>query len=225
MNRILYNAPERFEMSIKNRKEKEEVMRQEGRLPPGQVLTEKFPVLHYGPVPAFDEKSWRFNIWGAVEKPLSLTWSEFCQLPRIQRTYDLHCVTRWSKFNTTWEGVPLSFFIEKGLIELKPAAKFIMQHADCEFSANLPLDVALSDRFLLATHFNGEPIKPEHGYPLRGLVGAHPGKQSNRDVYLWKGAKWLRGIEFLNADRKGFWEMAGYHNYGGVWKEQRLENS
>jgi DMSO/TMAO reductase YedYZ molybdopterin-dependent catalytic subunit len=209
-------------MSIKNRKEQEKAMRREGRLPPGQVLTEKFPVLHYGPVPAFNEESWHFQIFGAVEKPLKLSWAEFSQLPRIRNTYDLHCVTRWSKFNTDWEGVPLSYFLDEELVKLKPDARFIMQHAEYGFSANLPLDIALSERFLLATHFNGEPITPEHGYPLRGLVGAHPGKQSERDVYLWKGAKWLRGVEFMTADRKGFWETAGYHNEGNVWEEQRL---
>ena len=197
-------------------------MRREGRLPPGQVLTEKFPVLHYGPIPIFDQDSWSFKIWGAVEKPLKLSWNDFNQLPRIRKTYDLHCVTRWSKFNTEWEGVPLSYFIEAKLVRLKPGAKFIIQHAEYDFSANLPLDIALSERFLLATLYDGKPLDPEHGYPLRGLVGALPGKQSSRDVYLWKGAKWLRGIEFLQADRKGFWEMAGYHNEGKVWEEQRL---
>lgn len=198
-------------------------MQREGRLPPGQVLTEKFPVLHYGPVPSFDKDSWHFRIWGAVEKPLRLSWSEFNQLPRVRKIYDVHCVTRWSKFNTEWEGVPLSYFLEAGLVKPKPDAKFIMQHAEYDFSANLPLEIALSERFMLATYYNGEPIAPEHGYPLRGLVGALPGERSNRDVYLWKGAKWLRGIEFMDADRKGFWEMAGYHNEGKIWEEQRLE--
>jgi len=198
-------------------------MRQEGRLPPGQVLTEKFPVLHFGPIPAFDKDSWDFKIWGAVEKPLRLSWNEFNQLPRVRKTYDLHCVTRWSKFNTEWEGVPLSYFLEAGLVKPNSDAKFIMQHAEYDFSANLPLDIALSEHFMLATFYNDAPLTPEHGYPLRGLIGALPGERSKRDVYLWKGAKWLRGIEFMNADRKGFWEMAGYHNDGKIWEEQRLE--
>lgn len=209
-------------MSIKDRKQLEESMRREGRLPPGQALTEKFPVLHYGPIPAFDEKSWHFRIWGAVSKPLKLSWKEFSQFPRVRMTYDLHCVTRWSKFNTVWEGIPLKYFIEWGLIELKSSANFVMQHVEHDFSANLPLEIALSEHFLLATHFNGEPIAPEHGYPLRGLVGTLPGQQSEQDVYLWKGAKWLRSIEFMTTDRKGFWEMAGYHNEAKIWKEQRL---
>ena len=205
-----------------NRTEMEEKYLREGRLPPGQVLTSKFPVLHYGPVAPFDEKTWDFRVWGEVEKPLQLTWTEFSQLPRTEVVMDIHCVTRWSKFDTTWGGVRIKTLIEAGLLKIKPDARFVLQHAEHGFTANLPLEVVLADNFLLATHFNGEPISPNHGFPLRGIVGAIPGRKGLKDVYFWKGAKWLRGLEFLKDDQPGFWEEAGYHNEGDVWKEERL---
>ena len=207
---------------FKNRKEQEEKMRQENRLPPGQSLTDKFPVLHYGPIPSFDESTWDFRIWGEVEEPLKFTWAEFSKLPRKAMTYDLHCVTRWSKFDTQWEGVSIQSLIDAGSLKIKPSARFVIQRAEYDFSSNLPLEIALSERFMLATHFNGQPLTPEHGYPLRGVVGAIPGLRSDQDVYFWKGAKWLRGLEFTAKDQKGFWEMAGYHNEANIWKEERL---
>jgi DMSO/TMAO reductase YedYZ molybdopterin-dependent catalytic subunit len=207
---------------FQNRKEMEEKMRKEERLPPGQALTDKFPVLHYGPIPPFDEASWNFKIWGEVEKPLKLSWSEFSLLPRKPMVYDLHCVTRWSKFDTHWEGVSLKSLIDADLLKLKQSAHFVIQHAEYNFSSNLPLKVALSERFMIATHFNGQPLTPEHGCPLRGVVGTLPGQKSDEDVYFWKGAKWLRGLEFTAEDHKGFWETAGYHNNANVWKEERV---
>ncbi len=135
---------------------------------------------------------------------------------------DLHCVTRWSKFDTVWEGVSVRTLVEQGLIQPEPTAKFVMQHAEFGYTTNLPLEVVLQENFLLATHFNGEPISPDHGYPLRGVIGAIPGRQDLKDPYLWKGAKWLRGLEFMTEDRPGFWEMAGYHNEGDAWKEERF---
>lgn len=211
-----------IQYSINNRKEQEERMRREGRLPPGQALTEKFPVLHYGPIPVFDEKSWNFRLWGSLEKEIRLTWQEFQQLPRAAVKMDLHCVTRWSKFDTLWEGVRLQALIDAGLLIIKPDTHFVIQHAENDFSANLPLEVVLSENFLLATHYNGQPLAPEHGYPLRGVVGAMPGRRDLKDVYFWKGAKWLRSLEFSATDRKGFWEMAGYHNEADIWKEERI---
>ncbi len=208
---------------FQNRKELEEKMRQEGRLPPGQALTDRFPVLHYGPIPPFDESLWDFRIWGEVENPLKFNWAEFSKLPRKAMTYDLHCVTRWSKFDTRWEGVSIQSLIDSGLLNVKPSARFVMQRAEYDFSSNLPLEIALSERFMLATHFNGQPLAPEHGLPLRGVVGTLPGQKSDQDVYFWKGAKWLRGLEFTAEDHKGFWEMAGYHNEANVWKEERLD--
>ena len=135
---------------------------------------------------------------------------------------DIHCVTRWSKFDTVWEGITLRSLFDSALIKPLPEARFVIQHAEGGFTANLPLDVMLQENFLLATHFNGLPLAPEHGFPLRGIVGAIPGRRDLHDVYLWKGAKWLRSLEFVSNDRLGFWEQAGYHNDAGVWQEQRL---
>ncbi|MEJ5314690.1 MULTISPECIES: sulfite oxidase-like oxidoreductase [Anaerolinea] len=206
---------------ILKRKQEEEAMRAAGRLPPGQALTQKFPVLHYGPVPTFNPATWDFRIWGEVEQPLRLTWEEFNQLPRTQVKMDLHCVTKWSKFDTVWEGVSVRSLIDSGLLRLKPTARFVMQHAEYGFTANLPLEVVLQDNFLLATHYDGKPLEPEHGYPLRGVIGFIPDRPDLKTPYLWKGAKWLRGLEFMAQDRPGFWEMAGYHNEADVWKEER----
>ena len=204
------------------RKDDEQAMRTEGRLPPGQSLTYKFPVLHYGPVPGFDPATWTFKIWGAVEKPVELSWEQFNALPRTQITIDLHCVTRWSKTDTLWEGVRVSTLIDQGLFKPLPEALFVLQHAEYGYTANLPLEIVLQENFLLATHYNGQPITPEHGYPLRGVVGAIPGRNDLSTPYLWKGAKWLRGLEFMAKDHLGFWEQAGYHNNADVWKEERF---
>src|SRR5512140_284516 len=205
-----------------DRRDEEKKLMKEGRMPPGQALTLKFPVLHYGPVPEFNPATWDFRVWGEVEKEVRWTWEEFNQLPRAKVNMDIHCVTRWSKADTTWEGVSVRTLVDQGLIKLKPEARYVMQHAEYGFTVNLPLEVALQDNFLLATHFNGEPITPDHGYPLRGVVGAIPGREDLVTPYLWKGAKWLRGLEFMTRDRRGFWEQAGYHNSADVWKEQRF---
>jgi DMSO/TMAO reductase YedYZ molybdopterin-dependent catalytic subunit len=208
--------------SIFRRKEDEERFNEEGRLPPGQSLTQKFPVLHYGPIPRFTPASWDFRVWGEVEQPVRWSWDEFQQLPRRKINMDIHCVTRWSKFDTEWEGVSVSDLITAGLIKPSPAARFVLQHAEYGFTVNLPLQVVLQDNFLLATHFNGEPIPADHGYPLRGVIGAIPGRSDLVSPYLWKGAKWIRGLEFLTNDRLGFWEQAGYHNEADIWKEERF---
>ena len=203
------------------RKDLEQEMRQTGRLPPGQSFTQKFPVLHYGSVPHFNPATWDFRIWGEVEENQRWTWEEFNQLPRTLIKMDIHCVTRWSKFDMNWEGISVRSLVEHGLFKLKPQARYVLQHAEFGFTANLPLEMVLADNFLLATHLDGEPISPEHGYPLRGVVGSIPG-QNLQTPYFWKGAKWLRGLEFLSEDRSGFWERAGYHNNADVWKEQRF---
>ena len=205
-----------------SRREKERQLKQEGRLPPGQSLTEKFPVLHYGPVPSFDPDTWDLRVWGEVEEEVRWDWEEFQELPRTEVTMDVHCVTRWSKFGTTWEGVSLRQLIEEGFIQPKPSATHLMQHCENDFTVNLPLEVALADNFLLATHFEGEPLTPDHGYPLRGVVGHIEGRDDLKSPYFWKGGKWLRGLEFMSEDRLGFWEQAGYHNEADVWKEQRV---
>lgn len=210
-----------FDSMFRRREEEEKIARQ-GRLPPGQSLTQKFPVLHYGPIPTFNPATWDFRIWGEVEQPVRWTWEEFNQLPRTEIVMDIHCVTRWSKFDTRWAGVSVRTLIDQGYIKLKPTARYVIQHAEYGFTANLPLEVVLQDNFLLATHYDGQPLTPEHGYPLRGVVGYIPGRDDLKVPYFWKGAKWLRGLEFTAHDRLGFWEQAGYHNEADVWKEQRF---
>ena len=204
-----------------HRKDDEKHMINEGRLPPGQSLTMKFPVLHYGPVPRVDLNTWDFRVWGDVEQEVRWNWEEFNHLPRTKLVMDIHCVTRWSMFDMVWEGVAVHTLVEQGIIKPNPIARFVIQHAEFGFTANLPLEVVLADNFLMATHFNGQPLTPEHGYPLRGVVGYIRGRENLKTVYFWKGAKWLRGLEFTPDDQPGFWEQAGYHNEADVWKEQR----
>ena len=163
-----------------DRHELEDFMDKEGRLPPGQSLTKKFPVLHYGSIPPFDPHTWHFQIWGEVEEELSLSWEEFSQLPQTEIQLDIHCVTRWSKFDTLWKGVSIPSLIEGGIIQLKPEAAFLLQHAAGGYTSNLPLEITLQENFLLATHFDGEPLTPEHGAPLRGMVGHIPGSDLKR---------------------------------------------
>ena len=207
--------------SVFNRRENEARVKDEGRLPPGQSLTHRFPVLHYGPVPDFNPATWNFRIYGEVEEEVHWTWEEFNQLPRTKLNMDIHCVTRWSKFDTEWEGVSLSTLIDEGIIRLKPNAKFVIQHCEYGYTTNLPLNIALAPNFLLATHFDGRPLDPDHGYPLRGVIGQITGTEL-KTPYFWKGGKWLRSLEFTEQDRLGFWEQAGYHNEADVWKEQRF---
>jgi len=206
---------------IFGRREEEERFKLEGRVPPGQSLTNKFPVLHYGPVPRFNAATWDFRIYGEVEQEMRWTWDEFNQLPRSQITMDIHCVTRWSKFDTLWEGVSVQTLVDRALIKLKPGAKHVVQHCEYGFTTNLPLDVVLAPNFLLATHFDGKSLDPDHGYPLRCVVGHIPGTD-HTTPYFWKGGKWLRALEFTAQDRPGFWEQAGYHNEADVWEEQRF---
>jgi len=205
-----------------DRRDEENRIRNEGRLPPGQSLTLKFPVLHYGPVPRFSPATWDFRVWGEVEEEKSWNWEEFNELPRTKLHMDIHCVTRWSKTDTVWEGVSVKTLINEGFIIPKPTATHVMQHAEYGFTVNLPIDVITQDNFLMATHFNGEPLTPDHGYPLRGVIGYIPGREDIDTPYFWKGAKWLRVLEFMSKDRKGFWEQAGYHNRADVWKEERF---
>jgi DMSO/TMAO reductase YedYZ molybdopterin-dependent catalytic subunit len=207
---------------LNNRRDQEEKIRKEGRLPPGQALTQKFPVLHYGPVPRFNAATWDLRAFGEVEEEMRWTWDEFNKLPKRTLTMDIHCVTRWSKFDTSWEGVSLKDLVDQKILKLKKSAKYLLQHAEYGFTVNVPVDVAMADNFLLATKHNGEDLTPDHGYPLRGVVGFIPGRNELETPYLWKGAKWLRGLEFLSEDQQGFWEQAGYHNRANVWKEERF---
>ena len=194
------------------RKRKEQEMRSEGRLPPGQSLTLKWPVLHYGSVPRFDAKFWDFRITGLVENPLRLTWEEFNQLPRVDRTSDFHCVTRWSRFDNRWTGVAMREILAR--VKPKPEAKNVLAHAEQGYTANVPLADLDRDNVLFATHHDGEPLTPDHGYPLRLIVP---------QLYAWKSVKWVRGLEFLSQDQAGFWEQNGYHMRGDPFKEERFD--
>ena len=194
------------------RKEQERKRLEEGRLPPGQSLTLKWPVLHYGSVPRFDPARWDFKIGGLVEQPLALTWEEFNRLPRFEDTSDFHCVTRWSRFDNHWGGVAFREILK--LVKLQPRAGFVLVHGKQGFTANLPLPDLDRPNVLFATHHDGQPLTPDHGYPLR-LIVPH--------LYAWKSVKWVRAIEFLDHDVPGFWEQNGYHMYGDPWKEQRFD--
>lgn len=194
------------------RKQLEKKMLAEGRLPPGQALTLKWPVLHYGSVPRFDPAGWDFQVRGLVEAPLRFNWAEFNALPRTRVSSDFHCVTRWSRFDNHWEGVTFRELL--GRVKLKPRAGYVLVLAEQGFTANVPLVYLDRDNVLFATHHDGAPLTPEHGYPLR-LIVPH--------LYAWKSVKWARGIEFLDHDVPGFWEQNGYHMYGDPWKEQRFD--
>ena len=180
------------------------------RIPPGQYRTEKFPVLHYGSVPKIDLATWDFKVYGQVDSPLTLTWDQFKALPRKTVETDIHCVTRWTKLDTTWEGVPIQHVLE--LAQLRPEVSHVVAHSEQGYTANVPLAVLDDDDVLLADTFDGQPLEPEHGYPLRLVVPKR---------YFWKSAKWIRGLEFLDHDQLGFWERYGYNNDADPWKEER----
>ena len=206
-----------------DRRKEEERIREENRLPPGQSLTLKFPILHVGPVPPFTPATWDFRVWGEVVEEKSWSWDEFQSLPRTKVLMDIHCVTTWSKADTLWEGISLKAMIDAKLIKLKPNVTHVMQHAEYGYTTNLPLEVVLQESFLLATHFDGEPLTPEHGYPLRGVIGHIPEKAGElKSPYFWKGAKWLRSLEFMAVDRLGYWENGAYHNRADIWEEERF---
>ena len=193
------------------RKDKEQQMRREGRLPPGQSLTLKWPVLHYGSVPKFDPAIWEFRVWGLVGVPIKLSWDAFNRLPKTETHSDFHCVTRWSRFDNQWRGVAFQEILK--LVQPKPEARHVLVHAEQGFTANVPLADLDRENVLLATHHDGQPLSPDHGYPLR-LIVPH--------LYAWKSVKWARGLEFLERDVPGFWEQNGYHMYGDPFREQRF---
>ncbi|MDP2326574.1 MAG: sulfite oxidase-like oxidoreductase [Dehalococcoidia bacterium] len=180
------------------------------RLPPGQRLTDGWPVLHYGNIPKIDLSEWRLHIFGLVEEEKVLTWEEFNALPQTNSLSDIHCVTTWSKFDNHWDGV--RFIDLQALVRVKPEAGHVVFHSYGGYTTNVPLpELQGPENMLVHTH-NGEPLTPEHGWPLRGLVP---------NLYFWKSAKWIRGIEFVAQDRPGFWEMYGYHMHGDPWTEER----
>ena len=180
------------------------------KLPPGQFETKGWPVLHYGGVPSFDPATWDFTVAGLVEHPLRLTYEEFRALPTTTTTTDVHCVTRWSKFDMQWEGVPLRVILERVMPE--PTARYVIAQCEQGFTANLPIEAILDDDVLLAHRADGTDLTPEHGWPLRLLVPKR---------YFWKSAKWLRGLEFRANDDPGFWERNGYNNNADPWTEER----
>lgn len=195
------------------RRQLERRMKEENRLPPGQSLTLKWPVLHYGSVPRFDAQRWDFRVYGLVETPLQFNWHEFSRLPKVDRTSDFHCVTRWSRFDNRWTGVSVQDLLRRA--QPKPNAAYVLVHAEQGFTANVPLADLDREDVLLATHHDGEPLSADHGYPLR-LIVPH--------LYAWKSVKWVRSLELLDKDAPGFWEQNGYHMYGDPWKEQRFSN-
>jgi DMSO/TMAO reductase YedYZ molybdopterin-dependent catalytic subunit len=180
------------------------------RVPPGQFLSEKFPILTYGSAPKVDLETWKFRVFGLVEQEIELNWEQFTKLTWTTVTEDFHCVTQWSSLDNTWEGVTFPDLI--ALAQPKPEAKFVMAHCFGGYSTNLPLEVAMEEG-ILAHKQNGEPIGEGHGWPLRLIIPSR---------YAWKSAKWLNGIELLAEDAPGFWEQRGYHNNGDPWKEERF---
>lgn len=179
-------------------------------LPPGQRPAKGWPVLHYGPVPSFDAATWDFKVWGEVESPARMTYEEVRGLPSAKIVADFHCVTRFSVLDNEWEGVLFETIAE--IVRPNPRPRGVMAHCEYGYQANLPLEVLMDDDVLFAWACNGELLTPEHGYPLRLVV---PKK------YAWKSAKWVRGLEFMIEDRRGFWEQRGYHNNADPWSEER----
>jgi DMSO/TMAO reductase YedYZ molybdopterin-dependent catalytic subunit len=180
------------------------------RLPPGQYLTEKWPVLHAGRVPKTDLATWDFKVFGEVENAVTLTFDELQALPPTEVTVDIHCVTRWSRFDTSFKGVHWRELAK--LVGPKPTSRFVVAHAEQGFTSNVPLEALEDEHALVAWEADGQPLEPEHGWPLRLVVPSR---------YFWKSAKWLRGLELLADDQPGFWERYGYHNDADYWQEER----
>jgi DMSO/TMAO reductase YedYZ molybdopterin-dependent catalytic subunit len=183
------------------------------RVPPGQSLTTKWPVLTYGLTPRVDLARWTFRVFGLVERPLSFTWEEFQKLPRVTVRSDIHCVTRWSRLDNEWEGVSAKWIIEQA--GPKPEAKFVLQHADPDYTTNTALEDLLADDVLLAIKHDGRPLPADHGGPVRLVLPK---------LYFWKSSKWLRAFEFLEVNPPGFWEQNGYHMHADPFKEERYSD-
>ncbi|GAC1320163.1 MAG: sulfite oxidase-like oxidoreductase [Acidimicrobiales bacterium] len=195
----------------RSRKELERQGIDPARLPPGQYATARFPVLHAGSVPTYrDLSAWNLRVFGMVERELTLSWQDLLDLPAVELTVDIHCVTKWSKFDTVWKGVAFQTICE--LAGVHADARHLLEHAEFGYTTNVPLADVTERPALLAYEFDGAPLAPDHGFPLRFFVP---------HLYFWKSAKWLRGLEFLSLDQPGFWERNGYHNYGDPFREQR----
>ncbi len=197
-------------LDLFNRRAKEDHERYGDRLPPGQKLTDGWPVLHYGGIPAIDLATWKLSIVGLVEEEVHLTWDEFMALPQSTLRSDIHCVTHWSKFDNEWTGVKIADLMAR--VRLKPEAKHVMVHSYGGYTTNIPLAELLDDDVVLAHSHNGTPLEKEHGWPLRLVVPK---------LYFWKSAKWLRGFVFMADEKPGFWEQYGYHIHGDPWREER----
>lgn len=180
------------------------------RLPPGQHLTSKWPVLHYGSIPVILDSAWSLKVFGMVEEEKTLSYLEFMDLPMIQVFADIHCVTTWSRLDNLWKGVSTAEL--KKLVKISPSAKFVIAHAAGGFTTNLSYSDFFQPDVLFAVEHNHEPLSIDHGAPVRLVVPR---------LYFWKSAKWLTGIEFTDKDKPGFWESNGYHNHGDPWKEER----
>jgi DMSO/TMAO reductase YedYZ molybdopterin-dependent catalytic subunit len=180
------------------------------RLPPGQYLTERFPVLHVGDVPSYAPGEWNLAVGGMVERPFVIDLDELKTIPSVTLTFDIHCVTKWSKFDTTWTGVRVRDLLERAGVQ--QGATHVMEHAEYGYTTNVPLADITTDEAIVAFAFEGEEIEPIHGGPVR-IVVPH--------LYFWKSAKWVRGLEVRSSDAPGFWEQNGYHMYGDPFLEQR----
>jgi DMSO/TMAO reductase YedYZ molybdopterin-dependent catalytic subunit len=180
------------------------------RLPPGQYLTKKWPVLSYEKTPVFDPEGYRFKVWGAIETPIELTWAELQELPRVRLTADFHCVTTWSRYDNAWEGVHIREILQR--VQPNAEAHFVMAHSYTGYTTNIPLANLDDDDVLIAFKHDGKDLEPDHGGPVRLIVPK---------LYAYKSAKWLNGLEFLEKDRPGFWEMNGYSNSANPWREER----
>lgn len=182
-----------------------------GRVPPGQVVTERFPILHEGEVPEYDMTNWSLRVFGEVNEEKVVSYAELLAMPQTKIVCDIHCVTRWSKLDTAWEGVLFRDLLR--LLNIEPQGQYVMLHADNNYETNVPLEDLMGDHILLATKYDGEPLTLKHGWPLR-LIVPH--------LYFWKSPKWIRGIEFMKEDREGFWERNGFHNVADPFLEQRF---
>ncbi len=183
----------------------------ENRLPPGQRLTKEWPVLSYGATPQIDTDEWRFSVWGEVEEEITWSWEEFLAIGQESRFNDIHCVTHWSRYDNTWEGILMRDVLAR--IGIKPGVTAVMFHSFGGYSTNVSLEeIAKDDHAMFAVKHDGEPISPDHGGPMRGVIPS---------LYFWKSAKWIGGMELLPQNRPGFWEMYGYHLHGDPWKEER----
>ena len=181
------------------------------RLPPGQVLTERFPILHEGAVPEYDTGDWSLRLFGTLDRPIELRYADLQALPQRGLRCDIHCVTRWSKFDTEWGGVHLQDLLQA--FDIQPTSSYVMAHADPDYQTNLLLADLLHPQSLLATHYAGQPLTAQHGWPLRLVIAGR---------YFWKSAKWLRGLEFVAQEQPGFWEQNGFHLHADPFAEQRF---